>query len=104
MACIICRDSDECYSTPCGHLYCDYCLKKWLKKHHNCPTCNASIRHAYIDKFELDKKSYADIAVVSLIDVAKYLYQEVQKDEYQDSKKDVAINVGKILYDHYNNN
>jgi hypothetical protein len=66
--------------------------------------CNESIRYAYIDKFELDKKKYADIAIMSLIDVAKYLYKEVQKDEHQDSKKDVVINVGKILYDHYNNN
>jgi len=100
--CPICQESDDCYMTSCDHHFCNPCLKKWLTKRDTCPTCRTIIRHEYIDEFGLNQKNYANIAVLGLIDVAKYLHQEVQKYEYHDSKKDVLINIGKILYNRYN--
>lgn len=51
--CTICLDEflrgDEVASMPCGHVYHDTCLVKWLKTSHFCPLCRYQMPSAQAD-------------------------------------------------------
>lgn len=32
----------------CGHMYCDDCIKQWLRKHKKCPCCQTDLEDAYL--------------------------------------------------------
>lgn len=39
--CTICFEDIRCPSCikPCNHMFCNPCIKKWLKKNNTCPLC-----------------------------------------------------------------
>ena len=43
--CPICKvdDMKEYVETPCGHKYCQECIKSWMKKNNSCPYCRAGL-------------------------------------------------------------
>lgn len=43
-ACPICHcDFDRPVKTPCGHVYCDECIRPWLETNERCPTCRTML-------------------------------------------------------------
>ena len=45
LECPICRTDDltQYVKTPCGHKYCQGCIKSWLEKSNSCPYCRDNI-------------------------------------------------------------
>ena len=43
--CPVCMcELDNPYITPCGHRYCEGCIRECVDRHHKCPCCNTSVR------------------------------------------------------------
>jgi hypothetical protein len=49
--CPICQNNmlelDNACLLACGHIYCDTCIKTWLKKHKKCPVCMIDLEDAF---------------------------------------------------------
>jgi hypothetical protein len=46
--CPICMedlDYDLCIITPCSHIFCDYCIVKYLQNADECPTCRGQCKY-----------------------------------------------------------
>lgn len=41
--CLICRENACMATTACGHSFCRYCVKQWLREEHTCPMCRKSV-------------------------------------------------------------
>ncbi|GAX22669.1 DnaJ homolog subfamily C member 7 [Fistulifera solaris] len=44
--CVICQqliDLDALVTTPCSHAFCEICLRQWLSKSTECPTCHQNL-------------------------------------------------------------
>ncbi len=44
--CVICQqliDLDALVTTPCSHAFCEMCLRQWLSKSTECPTCHQNL-------------------------------------------------------------
>ncbi|XP_072038240.1 uncharacterized protein [Amphiura filiformis] len=45
LACPICMcEFDKTYITPCGHRYCEKCIRECINRRHKCPCCNAAVQ------------------------------------------------------------
>lgn len=56
--CIICSENmmdKETSSTPCGHVFCTFCIEKHVKNEKYCPHCNMSIDLKRIYSFKIPK-------------------------------------------------
>uniref|UniRef100_A0AC34F891 RING-type domain-containing protein n=1 Tax=Panagrolaimus sp. ES5 TaxID=591445 RepID=A0AC34F891_9BILA len=63
--CVICLSSlpsSDAYTTQCGHIFHEGCIKTWLNTTKNCPTCRLTAREYHLIKlFVQDPISNSDI-------------------------------------------
>jgi len=43
--CVICFEKmTPPAAIPCGHVFCEACVKNWVKAHQKCPTCRKKVK------------------------------------------------------------
>jgi len=41
---LVAEKNEDIHVTPCGHVYCHYCIYRWLQTRTSCPTCMKMVR------------------------------------------------------------
>ncbi|PRP87127.1 NADPH:quinone reductase-like protein [Planoprotostelium fungivorum] len=77
----------NCVTTPCGHNFCDHCIRECLNRKHACPCCNASVKAP-----DLLKNHHHD-RIVTIIQrekeiASKKYFERVIKGTKDDDKED----------------
>jgi hypothetical protein len=103
MSCSICMNEVNCdiVNTPCGHVFCNKCLTKWLMKKNTCPMCRHSIGEWDEDEDEDDEEEVDDIDIYEDFENVRMGDRSIIDDyveDFEDAMWDLIDNIDNESY------